>query len=251
MLINKEMEGLEICMKKLLVLILIPFLTFIIYKANDDNLIDYMSLGDSIDLGINSYQNKSFGYNDYLKTYLENNKLLHKSNFFYSKEDYKIGDLVNDIKNNKKVLYDDRTYNIKKELRESDLITIAIGMDELTSLLTENKDQKFKSLKPSLDNLISEMDELLEQVSSLSKGKIILIGYYNPYGESRELTRIFAYLFDAYQELAKKYSLTYLDIYNMIKQEESYLPNKNDYHLTSKGYLKIASEIIKLIEDDL
>ena len=103
-------------MKKILVLILIVLVTYIIYKVNDNELIDYMSLGDSINQGINSYGNKSFGYNDYLRSYLENNDLLHKYNSYYSKNSYTISELTDDIDSNKEVLYDDKTYNIKKEL---------------------------------------------------------------------------------------------------------------------------------------
>lgn len=237
-------------MKKILIPTLIIFLTFIIYKANDNNLIDYMSIGDSISLGINSYGNHSYGYNDYLKTYLENNDLLHKYNSYYSKSDYKISELINDINNNKTILYDDKTYNIKKELREADLITIAIGMDELIEIL--NKDiQNFNEIKEDIDDICLKMDNLINLITSLSKSKIILIGYYNPYNEdSKTLNQTFAYINDKYQNISKKYSITYLDIYQEIKQNKNYLPNKNDYHLTSKGYLKIANNIIELIEDE-
>ena len=138
-------------MKKIIIPILIIFLTFIIYKVNDDNLVDYMSLGDSIDLGINSYGNKSYGYNNYIKTYLENNNQLHKSNFFYSKNNYSLEELFNDINMDKKILYNDTTYNIKKELREADLITIAIGMDNLVNILSDNNIENFNEIKNNLD----------------------------------------------------------------------------------------------------
>ena len=49
-------------MKKIIIPILIVLLVFLIYKFNDDNLIDYMVLGDSISLGINSYGNKTYGF---------------------------------------------------------------------------------------------------------------------------------------------------------------------------------------------
>ena len=62
-------------MKKLIVLFSVIFLTFIIYKVNANNLIDYMSIGDSLDLGINSYGNNTYSYHDYLKNYLYNNNL--------------------------------------------------------------------------------------------------------------------------------------------------------------------------------
>ena len=237
-------------MKKIIIPILVFFLTFIIYKTNDKNLVDYMSIGDSISLGINSYGNHSFGYNDYLKSYLENNNLLHKYNPYYSKSDYRIEELTNDINNNKTILYDDKTYNIKKELREADLVTVAIGMDNLIEIL--NKDYKeFKDIKEELDDMCYEMDNLIKIITSLSKTKVILIGYYNPYNEYNKLNdQIFAYINDKYKSISLKYSITYLDIYEEIKKDKNYLPNKNDYHLTSKGYLKIANKVINSIEDD-
>ena len=239
-------------MKKIFILFLIVFLVFLIYKFNDDKLIDYMSLGDSINEGINSYGNKSYGYDDYIKTYLDNNNLLHKYNSYYSKDKYTILELIDDINDDREIVYDDKTYNIKRELRESDLVTLAIGMDELIEILNENKNKEFSLIKPSLDNMVTNMDNLLKSITSLSKTKIILVGYYNPYNDnSKEIEEVFAYLNQEYQSLANKYKITYIDIYNAIKQDKSYLPNSSDYHLTSKGYLKIANEIIKKIENTI
>ena len=236
-------------MKKIIIIILIVFSIFIIYKTNDDNLVDYMAIGDSISLGINSYGNHSYGFNDYLKSYLENNNLLHHYNSLYSKDDYKIEELINDIKTNKNIIYDDKTYNIKKELREADLLTISIGMDELVGILSENN--HFSDIKDKLDEFSNNMDKLIKAVTSLSKTKVILLGYYNPTNNlDKNTNQIFAYLNDKYQSIAKKYSITYIDIYEEIKKDKNYLPNKKDYHLTSKGYLKIASKIIETIEDD-
>ena len=97
-------------MKKIILPILIIFLTFTIYKVNDNNLIDYMVIGDSLNLGLNSYGNIGYGYNDYIKSYLENNQLLHQYNDLFTKENYKIEELTSDIQNNKSLLYDDKTY---------------------------------------------------------------------------------------------------------------------------------------------
>lgn len=239
-------------MKKIIVVVLIFLLIFIIYKTNDNDLIDYMSLGDSINEGINSYGNHSYGYNDYIKSYLENNDLLHKYNAYFSKDKYTILELLDDINDDKSVLYDDRTYNIKKELREADLVTLAIGMDELVEILNNNQGKEFKVVQTDLDKMISNMDNLLKTITSLSKTKVILVGYYNPYNDTdKDMQEIFAYLNDKYQALADKYKITYVDIYSTIKQDKSYLPNASDYHLTSRGYLKIAGEVIKKLEKTL
>ncbi len=232
-------------MKKLLILILLVFLVFIIYKSNEDHLIDYMVIGDSMALGMNSYGNKTFGYNDYLKNYLENNNLIHKYNDYFVKSNYKINELNNDIINNKNILYNDKNYSIKKELREADLVTISIGMDEIVDLINNDNLKEFNKIKKKLDGISYDMDNLIKNITSLSKSKIILIGYYNPYKNYNiDVEKIFSYLSDKYSTIAKKYSINYVDIYKIIKKDKTFLPNKLDYHLTSRGYLEIAKEII-------
>ena len=226
-------------MKKIILPLLLILLIFIIYKTNDNNLIDYMVIGDSVSCGLNSYGNKTYGYNDYIKSYLENNKMLHRYNDYFIKDKYTIKELINDIDNNKNVLYKDKHYNIKKELREADILTISIGMDELVHILNND------NVNNNLDNLITDMDILLKKVTSLSKNKVILIGYYNPNNNySKETDRLFSYISDKYKKLSKKYNVEYIDIYNIIKKNNNYLPNKLDYHLTSSGYLQIAKEVI-------
>lgn len=230
-------------MRKIIIIFsVIITLTFIIYKANANNLIDYMSIGDSFDLGINSYGNNTYSYRDYLKNYLNNNNLLHNTSFYYSKTNYKIEELLNDIKINKEIIYNDKTYNIKKELREADLITIAIGLDELISII--ETDNITSDIYIKVDKFIKNMEELVNNIQKISSSNIILIGYYNPYSNSnKELERLFAYINDKYYAIAKKYKITYIDIYKIINQ--NYLPNSKDYHLNSKGYLKVASKIIE------
>ena len=226
-------------MKKIILPLLLILLVFIIYKTNDNNLIDYMVIGDSVSCGLNSYGNQTYGYNDYIKSYLDNNNLLHRYNDYFIKDNYTIKELINDIDNNKNILYKDKHYNIKKELREADILTISIGMDELVNILNND------NITNNIDNLINDMDILLKKVTSLSKNKVILIGYYNPNNNySKETDRLFSYIADKYNELSKKYHVEYIDIYNIIKKNNNYLPNKLDYHLTSKGYLQIAKEVI-------
>lgn len=229
-------------MKKIIIgILIIIFLTFIIYKSNANNLIDYMSIGDSFDIGINSYGNNTYSYRDYLKNYLNNNNLLHKTYFYYSKSNYTTEELLNDITINKEVIYNDRMYNIKKDLREADLITISIGLDELISIIEDNKND---NIYVKVDKMIDNMNILINNVQKISSSNIILIGYYNPYlNSNKELERLFAYINDKYYDIAKKYKITYIDIYKIINK--NYLPNIRDYHLNSKGYLKIASKIIE------
>jgi len=225
-------------MKKILFFIIIIICIYFIYQVNNNRL-DYMDIGDSSSLGINSYGNKTYGYNDYIKNYLETNNFLNSYNNIFSKSKYRISELNNDIINNKDVIYNNRTYNIRKSLRETDLLTIFIGMDEVIDLINRNNTSE-------IDNLINNMDNLIKNIKLYCKNKIILIGYYNPY-DNIDLYKLFSYISDKYIEIAKKYNIIYVDINNIVSNDKTILPNKNDYHLTSKGYLKISNRVIKFI----
>lgn len=226
-------------MKKVLIPLLLILLIYIIYKTNDNNLIDYMVIGDSISNGLNSYGNKTYGYNDYIKSYLDNNNMLHKYNDYFIKDKYSIKELISDIDNNKEIIHNDKKYNIRKELREADILTISIGMDELVKILNND------NINKNIDDMVKNMDILLKKITSLSKSKVILIGYYNPNNKyTKETDRFFSYISDKYNSICKKYHVEYIDIYNIIKKNNNYLPNKLDYHLTSNGYLQIAKEVI-------
>ena len=90
---------------RLIVLIITCLLIFIIYNNNDKKTINYISLGDGFAVGLNSYEQKDFGYSYYLKNYFESNDKLNKY-YDFSYKDIMIKDLYKDIlldkKNNKK-----------------------------------------------------------------------------------------------------------------------------------------------------
>ena len=84
---------------KILVLIFTCLLIYLIYNKNNINNITYLSLGDEYAMGINSYGVKDYGYNDYLKDYLEKNNKLHKYYNNFSYKEIRINDLYKDILN--------------------------------------------------------------------------------------------------------------------------------------------------------
>ena len=102
-------------MKKILFLMIIIVITFLIYYLNVSNKIYYFSIDN-------------YGYSknirESLKTKLQNSVI-------YSKEDYRIMDLINDINNNKEIIYKDKKYTMDNLLIKANYITISIGMDDL------------------------------------------------------------------------------------------------------------------------
>ena len=78
-------------LKGLLILLLISFIIFIIYRFNIDNKIYYINITDS-----------DITYNKEIKNYLNKNKKLEKY-INYKDLNYRITDLINEINDNKEI----------------------------------------------------------------------------------------------------------------------------------------------------
>ena len=111
-------------MKKVLTLIIVVLSVFLIYLGFKDKKIYYLSLGDSLSLGKNPYNVLDYGYSDYIKDYLENKELLETYADGLNREDKRIIDIINDIKNNEKVLVDNKEKTLQHVLIKADLITL-------------------------------------------------------------------------------------------------------------------------------
>ena len=188
---------------KIISLLFIVLLVFEIYYFFKSSKINYIALGDSIVLGLNNYGEIDYSYTDYLKDYLNSNKNLayYKK---YAKQDNRIEDILEDIK---------YKMELKKDLRESNLVTISIGMRDLL-------DEK------NVDNMVLDMDKCINEIRKYAKQKLIIIGYYNQ--ESLldiEKDKKFAYIDNKMMEISSKYNAKYIPLYELFKNNKNYLNN--------------------------
>ena len=104
-----------------------------------------------------------------------------------------------------------------------------------------------------VDEMFKDMDKLIKTIREYNKKPIILVGYYNPipFSETNKTTMdtIFNYIDLKFNELLGK-NIYYVDIYEIFKNKEYYLPNKNNVFPSLEGYNLISNEIIKLIEEE-
>ena len=229
-------------MKKILIILLCPLIVYIIFILANDNSINYVSIGDSSIKGINQYNIVGYGYNDYVKNYLIRNNLEHTFNNYYFNSS--IDGLKNDVQNNKILMINNHQYSIKKVLRESDLLVISTGMDELNFYLTSFRTSKFNNL---MDSFYEELDGLCKIIKKYAKNDIIFIVLYNPktYYDS-DIDEFFYNLETNVAKILKKYDISYLKMYEKVKGG-NYIIDGN-HHLSTKGYLMVAQNIIAYIE---
>ena len=204
-------------MKKILVICLILFSVFLIYLLNMDKKVYYLALGNSnkniLYNGMNVH-----GYSFYVDKYLKKNNKLEKYVYEFSNDDIRITDLINDLRNNKKV----NEVTLKNALIKADLVTLNISINDIyDKLKQESVDYSF--LYNYIDELLLDLDDLFKIMREYCKEDIILIGYYNPYKrlKNSDIDDVVDYLNRRYKEICTKYKVEFIDVSGIDVNNES------------------------------
>lgn len=229
---------------------------FIIYQNTYKEELNYVVLGDSVAAGRNPYGVDDYGYTDYVRDYLKKENKL-KNYVSYAVSGYTTSDVINDINYNKSIEVNDNNINIKKALRESDLVTISIGANDLLSGMSisiiPSSLSDITVITKQIDNAIDKVDDLLELVRKYAKREILVIGYYNPLPSltkyKEEIDQVIDYADNKYKELCENYDVYYVEISSVIASNNDYLPNPLDIHPSKLGYEAISKEVIKTLEN--
>lgn len=232
--------------------------TFSIYKTAYKQELNYVALGDSVAAGRNPYGVDDYGYTDYVRDYLKANKKL-SSYVSYAVSGYTTLDVANDINLNKSIKVNGSLVNIRKALRESNLVTISIGANDfmhninlssLPSVLSDT-DAAIKQV----DETIEKVNELLSLIKKYAKGHILVIGYYNPLPRIERykdnINKIVQYADKMYDSICVKSGVIYVKVSDIISKDDDYLPNPLDIHPSKEGYLVISDEIIKYLKTNV
>ncbi len=239
---------------KIIGTIITIILIYIIYILTYSNKITYLSLGDALAAGKTPYANYNYGYKEGIISYLEKKDLLESSNDEFIDEYSTIKDLIEDITNNLRL--DDKT-NIKKEIREADIITISIGNNELEKILNpifvSVNGLYYVHVEDEINSILSDIETLFKTIKPYAVNETYFLGYYNMFPRSitniEEAEKIFNYLNTNVEKLCDEYDINYVDTYGLFEEETSYLPNPFSYYPNTKGYQIIADKIIETLEN--
>ena len=229
-------------MKKILILGIIILSIFLIYLTTIDKKVYYVSLGDEISLGMTKegYYEKSYPL--YIKEYLEKNNKLETFIDDYSKQGYRITDLINDINNNKEIEETNKT--IKNVLIKADLVTISIGTNDILSKISNEQNLTkidYKRLYKNIEEIVNDLDKLLKIIREYCKEDIILIGT-NIKTENENLREIINYANEKFDEVSKKYDIEYIKTDEIIKEK---------IYPTIEEYKRLSEQIIDSINNNL
>lgn len=245
-------------MKKIILpFIIISFIVYGIYNVYKTDKINYVALGDSLAIGENPYKEIGYGYADYIKDYLSSKNKLKNYTKDYAKSGDKTYDLIEKIKDNKKVEINNEQIGIKRALRESDLVTISIGANDFMEKVDINNIDDIKNIDTSkkdevLTEVMNNVEDTIKEVKKYAKGEIILIGYYNPINQNivdnDEIDDFIKETDHLFTKICAKEDITFISISQTFKNNKDYLPNPLNIHPNYKGYKAISDEVISYLE---
>lgn len=220
-------------MKKKIIIIAIlgSILSIIIYFYTRKDEVNIVSLGDGVSIGMTPYNIEGYSYNDYLKSDYES---IHRLNKYYEFGSFgkTVKELVYEIKENKTKSFKDNKIEIQRAINEADILTISIGMDELS----EDKITKSQILEYEDD-----IKELLSMIKMLNNKKVFIISLYTI--KKEELPNI-EKLNAIIRKEAENNKFTFIDISHIIDKKEYYLDSKS-YYINYEGHKAIYNEIKK------
>ena len=208
-------------MKKILFISLL-FITFIIYYLNVNHKVYYLSLGDYLSYGINNDNKVDNNYSDNIKNKYKNN--LQNYVNYSSVDDYRIMDLINDIRYNKIVKYNNKEYKLQNLLIKANIITLSIGMNDL--IYVKNLDYDYA------DQLLDDIERLFIIIRKFNKDKIYYLGFYNIINN----IDLINYLNKKVELLCEENNIKYVDISNLNKyiKYNNYPNNDGYFYITER-----------------
>lgn len=191
-------------LKKILFIIFIVVFVLVVSFLFVDNKIYYLNLNTI-------YSND---YSIYYKNYLEENNNLEYYNNSFTVENYRITDLIRDIKDNKEITIENKKKTIQNAIIKADIITVWIGMNEINYKINNTN---INELYDYCDTILIDLEELFLMLRKLSKEKIVFINFYNPSDDKYD--EIINYLNYKMKSIALEYKIDILDISNIINKK--------------------------------
>lgn len=173
-------------MKKIIVVILCVILVFFIYIFTKDDKVLYFKVSD--------YTNNK--YDEKVIDYLDNKKKLENYVIYKNLDNYRIVDLINDIKNNKEIKKDGKNYSINNLLVKSELIILDIGHNDFLYCKLKNND-----MYDYINEILVDFDNLFNLIRKYTKENIIVVFDYNIEQEYKD------YLYERLLLKADKYNI--------------------------------------------
>lgn len=220
--------------KKIITIALLgAILSVIIYFFTQNNEITIVSIGDGISSGMTSYGIEGYSFNDYLK---EDYRTKHelKEYIEYAIPNKTVKELIYEIKENKSIVKKEEQIEIKQAINKADILTIAIGMDELANIKITNQIK---------NEYLHDLEELLSMIKMLNGKKVIILSLYS-WGKNDLLT--IEKLNAGIRDIALSNGFLFVDINKILMNKDYYL-STDSYYINYLGHKSIYEELKKVL----
>lgn len=225
---------------KLIITIIVILLIFLIFKLNNKNNQNYTSLGDGYSLGKNSYGQIDYGYSDYFKDYLSTNNYLNRYIKSFSVETMTINSLIDNISINKKIVLNNKEYNLKQTLRESTILTLSIGLNDLIYQMSLSEELTDSTIDKIISNIKKDYKKLIREIKKYYQYDIYIVGYYSV-NTNNYLNKGIRKLNNIYRNDKE---VIYIDTYTLFESNKSYRSRSQSIYPNNKGYEAISRQIV-------
>ena len=220
--------------KKIITIALLgAILSVIIYFFTQNSEITIVSIGDGISSGMTSYGIEGYSFNDYLK---EDYRTKHelKEYIEYAIPNKTVKELIYEIKENKSIVKKEEQIEIKQAINKADILTIAIGMDELANIKITNQIK---------NEYLHDLEELLSMIKMLNGKKVIILSLYS-WGKNDLLT--IEKLNAGIRDIALSNGFLFVDINKILMNKDYYL-STDSYYINYLGHKSIYEELKKVL----
>ena len=219
-------------MKKIIILTVLigSILAFLIFKVTYHEEINILALGDGLALGETAFNVRGYSFNDYLKDYYEENTNLKEYITEFASKRETTSSLLLKITTN--YTLESSNISITQAIAKAQVLTLAIGMDEL------NLEEEITS--PIIAKYLTNIEKIIQLIKIYNKKSIIVIGIYETPKISPEKA---SEINNNLQALCSSQDVTYIDISSVSKQESFFFTPKS-YYLNYQGHRYIYEQIL-------
>ncbi len=221
--------------KLLLIILLGCLITIIIYFSATSTNKNIVALGDGLSLGMTPYHVAGLSFNDYLRDYLENRHDLASFNQEFCAEHLTIDKLNTYLEKN---VLSKSNKPIKQIIDQADIVTLAIGLDELALISLQTND-----LDEYIANFILTYKNVLNEIRTFYQKDLIIIGLYPAYNLDKNTVIT---INQKLQELAVTFNTDFLDILAISLNKDYYL-QPTSYYFNYQAHKLISQKIIKML----
>lgn len=207
--------------------------------------IKVVSIGDSLTEGVGDSTGRG-GYLPYLEKMLEKEKSINNAEFYnFGVRGHKTSQLLERLE----------TIEVKKAIKEADIVVITIGGNDVMKVVRENfSDLKLQDFEGEKALYKNRLNKIIDKVKTLNPDStVLLLGLYNPFfkwfSDIKEMNLVISDWNNTSRTILSQYNKAYfVEVADIFMESPENLLHKDYFHPNDKGYKLIAERMFQTLK---